>query len=233
MILELASYGDLFDALLKEQFAAMRFVQAVFSQIVEAVVYLHSKHIQHRDIKPENILLTSFSQAKLADFGCCFTDIKTVVPNRNASVAYCPPEFFISDDYDPEKFDIWSLGILLYLMITGDTPWGNRPMDDVMNAILNDEISLKGIPRDASEIISLCTNKDPKKRPKAKDILNLPFCKVNDNPFFKKKSGCKLNASISSSSALFKSTGKFNNLIVKPSLRKQSMLGISSSLGIL
>ncbi|XP_076880317.1 testis-specific serine/threonine-protein kinase 6 [Brachyhypopomus gauderio] len=96
-----------------------------FSQIVSAVSHLHQKDIVHRDLKCENVLLTADNQVKITDFG--FGRFASGYPELSTtycgSVAYSPPEVLLGVPYDPKKYDIWSLGVILYVMVTGCMPF--------------------------------------------------------------------------------------------------------------
>ena len=86
--------------------------------------YLHRCNIVHRDIKPENILLDSDNEAKICDFG-----LSTVVGQSGltgspcGSPAYAAPEVLEGNEYAAKCSDCWSLGVLLYVMVTGHLPW--------------------------------------------------------------------------------------------------------------
>ncbi|KAJ7993084.1 hypothetical protein DPEC_G00268760 [Dallia pectoralis] len=97
----------------------------MFSQIVSAVKYLHQNNIAHRDMKCENVLLTRDNQVKITDFG--FGRFATGHPELSCtycgSAAYAPPEVLLGVPYDPKKSDVWSLGVILYVMVTGCMPY--------------------------------------------------------------------------------------------------------------
>ncbi|CAL8254107.1 unnamed protein product [Merluccius merluccius] len=99
--------------------------RAYFVQIVSAVRYLHHKNIVHRDLKCENILLTVDNQVKISDFG--FGRILGEHPELSStycgSSAYASPEVVLGLQYDPKKSDIWSMGVVLYVMLTGCMPY--------------------------------------------------------------------------------------------------------------
>ncbi|XP_051550763.1 testis-specific serine/threonine-protein kinase 6-like [Myxocyprinus asiaticus] len=100
-----------------------------FSQMVSAVDYLHKLDIVHRDLKCENILLTAKDQVKVTDFGFGrFADTSDCSSTFCGSAAYTPPEIILGEAYDPKKYDVWSLGVILYVMVTGTMPYDDRNM---------------------------------------------------------------------------------------------------------
>jgi len=91
-------------------------------QILSAVKYLHQNKIIHRDIKPENILLDKKGNVKLADFG--WSNFAGDKPRKTycGTVDYLAPEMIDKSGHD-EKLDIWCLGVLVYELLTGKTPF--------------------------------------------------------------------------------------------------------------
>lgn len=96
----------------------------IFKQIITAVHYCHFNHIVHRDIKVENLLLDSNLRVKLADFGFS-THFKTGEKLNVwcGSPPYCAPELYNAQLYDGPKVDIWSLGVVLYVLVCGYLPF--------------------------------------------------------------------------------------------------------------
>uniref|UniRef100_A0A8B9RJA8 non-specific serine/threonine protein kinase n=1 Tax=Astyanax mexicanus TaxID=7994 RepID=A0A8B9RJA8_ASTMX len=107
-----------------------------FSQLVSAMVYLHQQDIAHRDLKPDNILLTADNQIKLTDFGlACFSKGSTELSDSSVgTMIYAAPEVLGCKSYDPKKSDVWSLGIVLFAMITGQLPFYGERLKNVMRA---------------------------------------------------------------------------------------------------
>ncbi|CAN8015940.1 unnamed protein product, partial [Ixodes persulcatus] len=105
-----------------------------FMQLASALAYLHKNDIAHRDLKCENVLLTTIDVVKLTDFS--FSRYCSECTNRNilsatfcGSEAYAAPEILQGIRYLPKREDMWSLGVILYVMVTGDLPFesGNLP----------------------------------------------------------------------------------------------------------
>lgn len=99
-----------------------------FRQLVSAVKYLHALDITHRDLKCENVLLVSDRSVKLTDFGFCRRcrdDLGKRVLSKTfcGSAAYAAPEILQGQPYNPKMYDVWSLGCILYIMVTATMPF--------------------------------------------------------------------------------------------------------------
>lgn len=124
LILDLCQGGELYDYIVNHDKLNEIAASVVFSQIVDALGYCHSIGIAHRDLKPENVLITNFPNIKISDFGLCGLISETkLMTSFCGSPCYCSPECLSKLDYDGRKSDIWSLGVLLYTMVTGQIPW--------------------------------------------------------------------------------------------------------------
>ena len=124
MIQEFAPFGDLFDAIVPEQGMAEQEVKYTIVQISEALKFMHSKRLVHRDVKPENVVIMDKlkTQIKLIDFGMTLRS-GTHVARVCGSIPYTPPEICqasITDGFSVNTGnDVWSLGVLLFCMLTG------------------------------------------------------------------------------------------------------------------
>jgi serine/threonine protein kinase len=98
-------------------------------QILLAVQYLHSRRVAHRDLKPENILVQSPANVKLVDFGLS-TEVSddTLLRTQCGSPLFAAPEIISGLPYDGRRADMWSLGVIVYLLVVGKIPW-----DDTSN----------------------------------------------------------------------------------------------------
>lgn len=112
-------------------------------QIAEALEHAHKNHIVHRDIKPHNIMITDDGRVKVTDFGIARAATTSTVTNSTnviGSVHYFSPEQ-ARGGYTDEKSDIYSLGIVMYEMITGKVPYeGDSPISVALKHIEGGEI---------------------------------------------------------------------------------------------
>lgn len=96
----------------------------IFRQIISAVGYCHEFKVCHRDIKPENILLDSMGNVKLVDFGMASREHSEGLATSCGSPHYAPPEIALGQKYRGAQADIWSCGVVLYVMLCGQLPFG-------------------------------------------------------------------------------------------------------------
>jgi eukaryotic-like serine/threonine-protein kinase len=157
---------------LKNEHASLSSADAldVVTQIADALSAAHQKGIIHRDVKPSNVLVTPEGIAKLLDFGIA-TVAEANVAREAAipgTVAYMSPEQTRGSAID-RRTDLWSLGVLLYEMLTGVRPFRAESYEDLVSAIRRDEwqpLNRKaaGLPRGVSRILERCLAKDPDRR---------------------------------------------------------------------
>lgn len=132
--LELAENGELFDKIEPDLGVDQDVAHFYFTQLINAVGFLHSKGVAHRDIKPENLVLDSRGNLKLTDFGLAVVFQKKTGPKRRCNKAcgsppYAAPEI-VSHNYDPSLCDIWSCGIVLFVLLTGKIAWEMPVIED-------------------------------------------------------------------------------------------------------
>lgn len=139
--MELADGGDLFDKIESDVGVGEDIAHFYFTQLINAVDYLHTKGIAHRDLKPENLLLSGDGNLKIADFGLAelfrWHGRERLASTRCGSPPYTAPEVLTSDgpnmgkvqvQYRADLVDIWSCGIILFVLLVGNTPW-DEPLD--------------------------------------------------------------------------------------------------------
>ncbi|XP_071000924.1 serine/threonine-protein kinase SIK1-like [Oncorhynchus clarkii lewisi] len=124
MVMEYARNGEMFDYLLSSGRLSESEARRKFCQILSAVDYCHSNHIVHRDLKAENLLLDSNMDIKVADFGFGnFFSEGQFLSTWCGSPPYAAPEVFEGIEYEGPPLDIWSLGVVLYVLVCGVLPF--------------------------------------------------------------------------------------------------------------
>ncbi len=146
LILEYLNKGTLFSKIRKKKKLSEKESFHYFIQILNAINFLHENHFVHRDIKPENILLDSNNNVKLCDFGWC-VNLKNNETRKTfcGTFEYMAPEIVYEENYDT-SVDIWALGILLYEMLHGYSPFrakDNLIGDDAYKDIFRNIIKLE------------------------------------------------------------------------------------------
>ena len=159
----------------------------IIHQIALGVKYLHKYGIIHRDLKPDNIMLTEASdkgQIKIMDFGLSkILGKKEKTVDGFGTLTFVSPEVLIRKPYNKE-IDIWSIGVILYLLLSGDLPFDDEEDDEqkIAKAIVFNEVEFppKKFGNRSKEVINLikkCLTKEPKNRIKIDEIIKSDWIK--------------------------------------------------------
>lgn len=173
LILELADGHELFDWIVETGFLHEGLARKIFRQIVHAMCYCHDIGIVHRDLKPDNIMVDSTGKVKIIDFGLG----ALVKPGMKLSrccgaVLFYPPEIFLGQPYDGTKVDTWTLGVLLYFMVTGKLPFRGKSYKEIEAKVLLGRYDVPyHLSKELRQIIRYLLTVNPTERPTLKNIM--------------------------------------------------------------
>ncbi|KAL1552932.1 non-specific serine/threonine protein kinase [Salvia divinorum] len=183
LILELCSGGELFDRIVAQARYNEAEAAAVVRQIAAGLAALHRAGIVHRDLKPENCLFLSKeedSPLKIMDFGLSSVeDFTDPVVGLFGSIDYVSPEALAGGGVTA-KSDIWSLGVILYILLSGYPPFIAQTNRQKQQMILSGQLNFyektwKNISSSVKHLITSLLNVDPSRRPTAQEILEHPW----------------------------------------------------------
>ncbi|GMI26681.1 hypothetical protein TrCOL_g4214 [Triparma columacea] len=183
MILEICAGGELFDRIVEVEHYTENEARHAFSQMTEAVGHCHKLNIVHRDLKPENLLYEGPApnmNLKLADFGLA----QIVTPMKHLHTAcgtpgYVAPEILKGKEYGAEV-DMWSLGVILYILICGFPPFYEEHTPELFKIIKRGEYDFPepywdDVSEAAKDLIRKLLVVDPKKRYTAAQVFEHPW----------------------------------------------------------
>ncbi|WWD15881.1 hypothetical protein CI109_100305 [Kwoniella shandongensis] len=167
-----ASY-DLFECVEHLRFSEEQ-ARKIFRQIVEAVSYLHKKGIYHRDLKDENIVIDRNLTVKVIDFGSAVIENRAYPPllydHFRGTMSYASAEVLNGRHYQAAPADIWSLGIILGIILTGESPFPNTSWAQVGRIKVK-----KQVPMGALDLMQRCVCTDPRKRATIEQVERHPW----------------------------------------------------------
>lgn len=180
LVLDYCKGGDLAEYLIKNN-GPLHEKQAanVFQQIVSAINYIHQNGVAHRDLKPQNILITVWPNIKISDFGLCGFMEDTKMKTFCGTPCYTAPECINQVQYNGSYSDVWSLGVILYEMVTGRHPWDVKNITKMIKQITQGQFSVPStITPACDELIKMILKVRPNERPTCEKILNHPWMKL-------------------------------------------------------
>ncbi|XP_027334242.1 CBL-interacting serine/threonine-protein kinase 10 isoform X1 [Abrus precatorius] len=203
-VMEYAKGGELFNKVakgkLKEEVA-----HKYFKQLINAVDFCHSRGVYHRDIKPENILLDDNGNLKVSDFGLsALADSKRqdgLLHTPCGTPAYVAPEVIKRKGYDGVKADIWSCGIVLFVLLAGYLPFHDPNLIEMYRKINKAELKCPNwFPAEVCQLLSKMLDPNPDNRISISNIRE--YCWFNKGPNVKSKRPEVENNTVSSSGTI-------------------------------
>lgn len=190
LVLEYAPGGDFQSVLDDDMVPFEQDVQGFMLQLLEAISYVHERKIAHLDIKPQNIVL--MSEFPNCEIKLCDLEVSRVIQENEeireiiGTPDYVAPEILA---YEPISLaaDIWSLGVLAYVLLTGFSPFGGDTDQETLRNIASAKLDFpaelfEGVSEDAKEFIADCLNRNPKSRPTVQQCLEHPWIAQNSEP---------------------------------------------------
>jgi len=177
-------HGDLYELVSKRGRLPERDAEKIFKQLVSAVDFCHKHKICHRDLKPENILIDENMTVKLADFGMSEVMMDQYLTLSCGSPHYVCPEIILGQPYDGTKVDIWSLGVILFVLLTGQVPFNAPSVRKLLNLIIGSKFTAPNldtfnISKNGKDLVARMLTKSPEKRITMPEILAHPFFHSN------------------------------------------------------
>ncbi|OLY77949.1 Serine/threonine protein kinase KIN1 [Smittium mucronatum] len=173
LISEVVSGGQLLDYILKKGRLNESHARKFARQILSAINYMHENNIVHRDLKIENILITNKGNIKIIDFG-----LSNVYSNSEHLHTYCgslyfaAPELLNSNPYTGPEVDIWSFGVVLYVLVTGSVPFDDQNMSKLYMKIKIGKFFIPPfLTNDCAHLLTRLIKVNPKHRAKISEIL--------------------------------------------------------------
>lgn len=182
IISELCTGGELFDRIVEVKYFTETVAGHIMKQLISATAFCHLNDIIHRDLKPENILIENanerkkdFFTVKIIDFGTSEINKHKMLSEKTGTAYYIAPE--VLNNYYNEKCDMWSLGVILYILLCGSPPFSGDSDEEIFEKIKTGEFKFKGsvwkdISEDAIDLINKLLDKNIQTRLSAQEALN-------------------------------------------------------------
>jgi len=229
LIMELIKGSDLFD--ISDYLGTLRpsSVAALLTPLLGALSYLHSRGIVHHDIKPENIIIDyTLNTLKLTDFGSSKFCSKLTEGAVGGTLNYLAPEAILNmrgaKNVCDKSVDIWSIGILSYVLISGSHPFDSKKSNEnILNRIIAGKFKFEGpiwdkVPKDCKSFIKKCLVVDPKKRASIGDLMKHPWISSaqktgSSGTFFSKEECDMITRAKTSSTGISSRSDSMNSLL--------------------
>ncbi|KAG6757351.1 hypothetical protein POTOM_037659 [Populus tomentosa] len=180
MLIDLCSNQDLHDLIITNGVLSENEARVVFTQLMNAISHCHTNGIVHRDIKPDNILFDEENTIKLADFGSAeVVTEEEMVSGVVGTPYYVAPEVLLGREYG-KKVDVWSAGVVLYIMLAGFPPFYGETAVNIFEAVLRGNlrfpaIVFQSVSASVKDLLRRMLCKDVSRRFSAEQVLTHPW----------------------------------------------------------
>ncbi|XP_048369802.1 testis-specific serine/threonine-protein kinase 2-like [Sphaerodactylus townsendi] len=188
IVMELGVQGDLLEFIKGKGAMPEEIARKMFRQLCSAIKYCHDADIVHRDLKCENLLLDKDFHIKLSDFGfsrrLAHDEDGKVVYSKTfcGSAAYAAPEVLQGIPYDPKIYDMWSLGVILYIMVCGSMPYDDSNIRKMLRLQKEHRVHFpksKNLTTDCKDLIYRLLQPDVTRRLRIEDVLSHVWMQAN------------------------------------------------------
>ncbi|KAL1918409.1 uncharacterized protein VTP21DRAFT_3069 [Calcarisporiella thermophila] len=182
IVQDLASGGELFQRLMEKGSYTEKDASKLVKQVLEGIAYLHDMEIVHRDLKPENLLFRNQSEDSdllITDFGLSKIINNNILFTACGTPQYVAPEVLLQTGHG-KPVDMWSLGVIVYAMLCGYTPFWGEDQASLFDAIMEgsfeyEEDYWSEISNEAKDLINRLLTRDPRQRITAREALAHPW----------------------------------------------------------
>lgn len=184
IVMEYAPGGEVIDFVIAHGRLQEKLARQLFRQVVAAMAYCHALHVIHRDLKPENLLLDADFRIKIIDFGLS----NVYVPGQFlktfcGSPTYSAPELIEQHAYEGPKIDIWSMGVVLFVLVAGYLPFDGASFSELFNKILRGAYEMPAfLSPECADLIRRMLVVDPHQRCSMDDVRTHPWLLRNGEP---------------------------------------------------
>ncbi|GMI89225.1 CBL-INTERACTING PROTEIN KINASE 24, SNF1-RELATED PROTEIN KINASE 3.11, SALT OVERLY SENSITIVE 2 [Hibiscus trionum] len=185
IILEFVSGGELFDKIVHRVRLPENECRKYFQQLIDAVAHCHSKGVYHRDLKPENLLLDSSGNLKVSDFGLSALTLQgdRLLHTTCGTPNYVAPEVLGNEGYDGAAADVWSCGVILFVIMAGYLPFDEIDLPTLYKKISAAQFSCPfWFSPGAKSLIQKILDPNPKTRIQIEGIQKDPWFRKNYVP---------------------------------------------------
>ncbi|KAL1816049.1 hypothetical protein ACET3Z_018623 [Daucus carota] len=182
IVLEFVTGGELFDKIVNQKRLSEQESRRYFQQLIDAVAHCHSKGVYHRDLKPENLLLDSDGNLKVSDFGL------SALPQQGVELLhttcgtpnYIAPEVLSHRGYDGAAADVWSCGVILYVLMAGYLPFNEIDLPTLYKKVSSADFSFPyWFSAGAKSLLNKILDPNPETRIRIDGIKNHPWFQKN------------------------------------------------------